>query len=183
MKIGEEIVINEWKTRPVGDDSWEVKVGKKWVQGRWRTIGKQRVFLKGSGGTLPEKPNAMQAKKPGLVAKIKAALSGAVEGWRKGHRSEDMNMSEIGRIARSLQEAEGKKAASKNVIELLAVDMTEAPKVVRRLEKLLGDKAAEAGPGLAEALMPTITKWLEAQGLRVQGTAAAEKALKQSARA
>ena len=82
----------------------------------------------------------------------------------------------IGEVARRLQESDGMKAASRNVVELLAVDMAEAPKVARRLEKVLGDKAAEAGPALAEALMPVITKWLEAQGIKVQGSAAAEKA-------
>ena len=186
MKAGPGGTIHEaWKTRKVDDDTWEVKQGKKWVRGKWRTVGNQRVFLKGGGGTLPAKPNAMQAKKPGLVARIKAALSSAKAGWKSaapGRRREDIEMHGIGEVARRLQESDGMKAASRNVVELLAVDMAEAPKVARRLEKVLGDKAAEAGPALAEALMPVITKWLEAQGIKVQGSAAAEKALKQAAR-
>jgi hypothetical protein len=79
-------------------------------------------------------------------------------------------------------EGEGSKSASKNVVELIAMDAAEAPKVQRRLAKLLGDKAAEAAPELATALMPAITKWLEAKGVRVQGVSAAEKALRTAAK-
>lgn len=186
LKVGPGGTIHEaWKTRKVDGDTWEVKQGKKWVRGKWRTVGKQHVFLKGSGGTLPAKPNALQAKNPGLVARIKAALANAKAGWKSaapGRRREDIEMHGIGEVARRLQESDGMKAASRNVVELLAVDMAEAPKVARRLAKVLGDNAAEAGPALAEALMPVITKWLEAQGIKVQGAAAADKALKAAAR-
>lgn len=186
-------VTEAWKTRQVGDDAWEVKVGKKWVQGRWRTVGKQRIFLKGGGGTLPAQPNLAKAAETGTGGKrarsiwqrIGAAMKSFKAGWQAGgtrSRKESVDMSGIRAVAQRLQEAEGMRAASKNVIELLAVDMAEAPKVVRRLGKVLGDRAEGAAADLATALMPAITKWIEAQGVKVQGAAAAEKALKQAAK-
>ncbi len=179
--VGEEIVINEWKTRQVSDDRWEVKVGKKWVQGVWRTIKGHRVFFKGAGGMLPAKSKAFTGVKPGILARIKAALfgSGAGKARRRG-RSEGMET--IRDVAAGLMEAEGGKSASKNVVELIALEAAEAPKVQRKLVRLLGDKAEGMAPELATALMPAITKWLEAKGVRVQGVSAAEKALRTAAK-
>lgn len=175
--VGEEMLISEWKTRQVDGDTWEVKVGKKWVQGMWRTVNGHRVFFKGSGGMLPARSKAFTGVKPGIIAKIKRALFG--EPTRK-KRSEGMES--IRDVAAQLMEAEGKKAAGKQVIELIALDMAEAPKVQRRLAKLLGDGAADTAPELAEVLMASLTKWLEAKGIKVQGTAAAEKALRTAAK-
>jgi hypothetical protein len=181
--VGEEMIINEWRTRPVSGDTWEVKVGKKWVQGKWRTVNGHRVFFKGAGGMLPAKSKAFAGVKPGIIARIKAKLFGTKKGAgaaRRGKRSEGME--DIRDVAAQLMEADVAKSASKNVIELIAVDAAEAPKVQRRLAKLLGDKAEELTPELATALMPSIVKWLEAKGVKVQGVSAAEKALRTAAK-
>jgi hypothetical protein len=173
-EYGAEQVINEWRTRQVGDDRWEVKVGKKWVQGRWRTVAGHRVFFKGGGGMLPKK---------GIIARIKAALGSFAKGagaTRRRGRSEGMET--IKDVAARLMEAEGGKNASKQVVELIAVDAAEAPKVLRRLKRLLGDGAEAGAAELATALMPAISKWLEAKGVRVAGVAAAEKALRTMAK-
>lgn len=170
-QMGEEFVINEWRTRQVGDDRWEVKVGKKWVQGKWRTVAGHHVFFKGSGGMLPKK---------GIIARIKAALG---IGGKAKPRKRSEGMESIKDVAARLQEADsGSKSASKQVIELIAVDAAESPKVQRRLKRLLGDEAESLAPELANALMPAINKWLETKGVRVQGSAAAEKALRTAAK-
>jgi hypothetical protein len=136
-------------------------------------VAGHHVFFKGGGGMLPKK---------GIIARIKAALFGGGSGkTRRRGRSEGMETMQD--VADRLMEADkGNKSASKQVIELIAVDAAESPKVLRRLKRLLGDEAESLAPELASALMPAINKWLESKGVRVQGSAAAEKALRTAAK-
>lgn len=78
------------------------------------------------------------------------------------------------------------RMATASIVELIANDMVEAPKVMRRLKKLVNIEGKVSDSAITQdlitALKPVLTLWLDKQDVHVTGGTKAQLSVKTFAR-